>query len=205
MLVFCQYTIVYSAITISNKRGLHCCIGYVCRCILRSENIYVSETLARFARSRNFEIHVRDFFFPRYIWGGLAPPPPPQYQKAGYATDVNTWGCGPLLTPTGVKFNTPGPVFAVWVCVFLYVCLFCFCRYNWTHKRSFFIDIVKYDTPTHFERDIIFVSLLFAMVKSSFVYIIGSFVFPSITEYPPPPIPKCLYTYAMYCQTLAKV
>ena len=31
-----------------------------------------------------------------------------------YRCNVNTRGCGPILTPTGVKFNTP--VFAVYDC-----------------------------------------------------------------------------------------
>ena len=41
--------------------------------------IYVSEALARYARSRST-------YFCRYIWGVF---PPPQYQNAGYATDWN--------------------------------------------------------------------------------------------------------------------
>ena len=41
--------------------------------------IYVSEALARFARSRN----ISTYMFCRYISGSC---PPPQYQKAGYAT-----------------------------------------------------------------------------------------------------------------------
>ena len=45
MLVFCQYTVIYSAI--NNKRELHWLHMHACRCILRPENIYVSEALAR--------------------------------------------------------------------------------------------------------------------------------------------------------------
>ena len=43
--------------------------------------IYVSEALARFARSRNKSTYI--IFVGTF--GGLAPPPP-QYQKAGYAS-----------------------------------------------------------------------------------------------------------------------
>ena len=48
----------------------------MCRCVLRPENIYVSEALAR-----AYNLHVHDFFFVG-TFGGLAP----QYQKAGYAS-----------------------------------------------------------------------------------------------------------------------
>ena len=46
--------------------------------------MYVSEALARFARSR-IMLHVHYFILSVHLGGGL-PPPPPQYQKAGYAT-----------------------------------------------------------------------------------------------------------------------
>ena len=76
MLVFCRYTVVYSAIPQVIKGN---CIDYVYRCILRPENIYLSEALARAC-----ELHVQYFVVGTF---GVFPPPPP-IPKAGYATGV---------------------------------------------------------------------------------------------------------------------
>ena len=80
MLVFCQY-VVYSAIY-HNKRKLH---WYVCRCIWVLK-IYVSEALARFARSRNISTYI----FCRYISGSCPPPPPPHTKKLATLVDRST-------------------------------------------------------------------------------------------------------------------
>ena len=50
--------------------------------------LYVSEALAR-----GYKLHMHDFFSSVGTFGGLAPPPPPQYQKAGYATGNITFKC----------------------------------------------------------------------------------------------------------------
>ena len=63
--------------TISNKRGLHRLYRQCMQIILRPENIYVSEALARAIVSFMYAI----FFFCRYSLGSCPP-----YQKAGYAT-----------------------------------------------------------------------------------------------------------------------
>ena len=46
--------------------------------------------------------HVNYFFFSVGTFGGLAPPPPPQYQKAGYASDY-------YLNPGCVIWSTVDP------------------------------------------------------------------------------------------------
>ena len=53
------------------------------RCILRPENIYVPEALAR-----AYKLHVHDFFFLLSVHLEVLPPtpPPPNTKKAGYAT-----------------------------------------------------------------------------------------------------------------------
>ena len=74
MLVFCHYT-VYTALCHKWYKGTALC---TCRCILRPENICFWG-----ARSR---ILYRLLFLSVHL-GVL--PPPPQYQKAGYASVLN--------------------------------------------------------------------------------------------------------------------
>ena len=69
MLVFCQYTIVYSAITISNKRGLD---WLYTLCMQMYFEIWKYICFWG-ARSRNYKLHVHDFFFPVHL--GVLPPP----------------------------------------------------------------------------------------------------------------------------------
>ena len=56
----------------------------VCADVFGDLKIYVSEAVARFARSRIYRLH----FSCRYIWGACPPPPP--YQNAGYASGNQT-------------------------------------------------------------------------------------------------------------------
>ena len=80
MLVFCHYSLLsIQRYAISNERELHC----VRADVFGDLKIYVSEALARFARSL---AHVSYFFSSVGTFGGLAP----QYPKAGYAS-VLTW------------------------------------------------------------------------------------------------------------------
>ena len=46
--------------------------------------MFLRRSLASLARA--YKLHVYDFFLCRYIWGLAPSPPPPPYQKAGYAT-----------------------------------------------------------------------------------------------------------------------
>ena len=72
----CLYFVIILSIqryAISNKRELHC----VRADVFGDLKIYVSEALARFARSR---IKI-SYFFSVGTFGGLAPPPPPNTKK----------------------------------------------------------------------------------------------------------------------------
>ena len=71
MLVFCQYTVVYSAI-----EGNTALIVYVCRCILRPE-IYMLLRRSLASLARAYKLHVYMIFFLSVgTFGGLPPPPP---------------------------------------------------------------------------------------------------------------------------------
>ena len=66
MLVFYQYTVIYSAI--SNKRGLHCL--YMHADVFWDLKIYIF-----LRRSLAHISYMYIFFFCRYIWGSCPPPP----------------------------------------------------------------------------------------------------------------------------------
>ena len=78
---------------ISNKRELHWL--YMCRCILRPEQIC-------FWGARSLAHISYNFFSSVGTFGGLAPPP--QYQEAGYATELTHANCNNL--PQGGIFFT---------------------------------------------------------------------------------------------------
>ena len=67
--------------------------------------MFLRRSLASLARA--YKLHVYDFFLCRYIWG-LAPPPPP-YQKAGYATVASFRSPEDWPNEDG-RFRPPPPV-----------------------------------------------------------------------------------------------
>ena len=104
MLVFCHYilSIIQRYAIRLNKRELHCVRANVFGDLKK----FLRRSLASLARAYKLLFFL---FFCRYIWGSC---PPPQYQKAGYASGGGggeTRHCPPPLFLGGgiLKFSSP--------------------------------------------------------------------------------------------------